>query len=309
MHRTVSRRHFVRHATGLALSAAIARQADAADNLPLIVDCHAHIYGQDEKKYPTIDQPYRPPQGTGTVAHLQREMQANGVRYVTAIQTSTFYRWDNRFTIDSARADKDSMVAVCTLDPDDENSSSLLEEYVRGGSVRGMRSVPARSGRLDDPGVENLWAMAERLGIIINVLANREKRREIEKLARQFPRLQVVIDHCLNIKSGAEMGPTVQDMVALARLPNVHAKLSFIPTGSAEDYPCRDMHAACLRIIGAFGPQRCVWGSGFPCELWCPKVTYTQHLRIFTKELGLNAPSQREILGGTAQRLWFRQLG
>ena len=309
MHRTVSRRHFVRHATGLALSAGIARRADAADKLPVIVDCHAHIYGQDEKKYPTIDQPYRPPQGTGTVVHLQREMQANAVRYVTAIQTSTFYRWDNRFTIDSARAHKDSMVAVCTLDPDDENSSSLLEEYVRGGSVRGMRSVPARGGRLDDPGVENLWAMAERLGIVINVLANREKRREIEKLARRFPRLQVVIDHCLNIKSGAEMGPTVQDMVALARLPNVHAKLSFIPTGSAEDYPCRDMHAACLRIIGAFGPQRCVWGSDFPCELWCPKVTYTQHLKIFTKELGLNAPSQREILGGTAQRLWFRQLG
>ena len=53
-------------------------------------------------------------------------MRANGVRYVTAIQTSTFYRWDNRFTIDSARRNKDTMVAVCTLDPDDPISVSLV---------------------------------------------------------------------------------------------------------------------------------------------------------------------------------------
>jgi predicted TIM-barrel fold metal-dependent hydrolase len=67
----------------------------------LIIDCHAHIYGDDEKKYPAIDKPYRPPNGTGTLEHLRREMKAAGVQYVTAIQTSTFYRWDNRFTADS----------------------------------------------------------------------------------------------------------------------------------------------------------------------------------------------------------------
>ena len=28
----------------------------------LIIDCHAHIYGEDEQKYPPIDKPYRPAQ-------------------------------------------------------------------------------------------------------------------------------------------------------------------------------------------------------------------------------------------------------
>ena len=42
-------------------------------------------------------------------------------------------------------------------------------------------------------------------------------------------------------------------MLALAKLPNVHAKLTFIPTGTAEEYPCRDMHPACLKVIEAFG--------------------------------------------------------
>ena len=27
----------------------------------LIIDCHAHLYGEDPSKYPTIDNPLRPP--------------------------------------------------------------------------------------------------------------------------------------------------------------------------------------------------------------------------------------------------------
>ena len=65
------------------------------------------------------------------------------------------------------------------------------------------------------------------------------------------------------------------------------------------------MHDACRAIIEAFGPGRCVWGSDFPCELWCPKVSYSQHLRIFTDELGLDRETQQTVLGGTARRLWF----
>ena len=120
--------------------------------------------------------PLDPPPGkAGTVSHLKREMQAAGVKFVTAIHTATFYRWDNRFTADAARDNKDFMVGVCTLNPDDPASAKTLEEYVKSYNVRGLRSVAARSGKLDDPGVEALWETAERLGIVINVLANADK--------------------------------------------------------------------------------------------------------------------------------------
>jgi predicted TIM-barrel fold metal-dependent hydrolase len=66
------------------------------------------------------------------------------------------------------------------------------------------------------------------------------------------------------------------------------------------------MHSACRAVIDAFGPARCVWGSNFPCELWCPRITYVQHLRIFTDELGLDRPAMKAILGETAQRLWWQ---
>jgi L-fuconolactonase len=271
----------------------------------LIIDCHAHIYGEDETKYPTIEKPYRPPEGTGTLTHLRREMKAAGVRFVTAIQTSTFYRWDNRFTADSARANSDWLVGVCTLDPDDPHSPGLLEQYALEYNVRGMRSIPAADGRLDHPGVVKLWQTAERLGIVINVLVNRDKRDELSAMLERQPKLRVVLDHCLNIKVGPELAAIVADTVKLARHANLHAKLTFIPTGSDEPYPCSDLHDACRAVVRAFGADRCVWGSDFPCELWCPKVTYAQHLKIFTHELGLDQPAQEAILGKTAERLWF----
>lgn len=96
-------------------------------------------------------------------------------------------------------------------------------------------------------------------------------------------------------------------MLTLSKYPNVHAKLTFIATGTDEDYPGHDMHEACLKIINEFGPKRCVWGSDFPCELWCPRFSYAQHLNVFKNELGLDATSKKAILGETAFGLWFKQ--
>jgi predicted TIM-barrel fold metal-dependent hydrolase len=309
VHPDWTRRDFLQAAGAGVLAAATLPDgaALAQPEPPLIIDCHAHIYSEDEKKYPTIKDPYRPPAGTGTVSHLQREMKAAGVTFVTAIQTSTFYRWDNRFTADASRDNKAFMAGVCTLDPDDPASPRKLEEYAKAYNVRGMRSIPAKNGRFDDPGVEGLWRRADHLGIVINVLANSEQAGEIEALIERHPKLRVVVDHCLNIKAGDTLERTVKAMQSLADYPTVHAKLSFIPTGSAEKYPFRDMHEPCREVIKAFGPDRCVWGSDFPCELWCPKVTYAEHLRIFTEELGLDETSRRAILGETAKRLWFAE--
>lgn len=305
---TYSRRKFIQ-TTGIA-TAAIATVSEElladSEKPSLIIDCHAHIYGEDENKYPTRDDPYRPPSGTGTVSHLKRQMKANGVSYVTAIQTGSYYQWDNRFTSDSARDHSDFMAGVVTLDPDNPYSPEMMKYYVSRYNVRGMRSVPARSGLLDDPGVDGLWSMAEDLGIVINVLVNRDKRPEIESLVERHPKLRIVIDHCLNLKADENHDATLEAVVALAQLPNAHAKLTFIPTGTNEPYPCRDLHDTCKTVIKAFTPRRCVWGSDFPTELWCPNITYAQHLRIFTHELGLDEQSKKAILGETAHRLWFK---
>jgi predicted TIM-barrel fold metal-dependent hydrolase len=271
----------------------------------LIIDTHAHIYSPDEAAYPTIEDPLRPADGTGAPEHLQREMKAAGVDRAVLIQTSTFYRWDNRFLRDTSTNSRDWAVGSCTLDPDDPGSPEILRDLVEHSNVRGMRSIPGADGGYDCTGVRHLWSEAMRLGIVINSLIPLKLADELSTMLSDFGDLNVVLDHCLSLKAGPEFDATVSKVLELSRHPNLHAKLTFIPTGSAEEHPFSDMHEAARRIIDAFGPERCVWGSDFPVELWCPRVTYSGHLRIFREELGLSEREQAAILGDTAERLWF----
>ena len=295
--------------TGLA-AAGLTVQAHAAGPAVAvgmsIVDCHAHIYSDDDTKYPTIEKPFRPPSGKGTVAHLRQEMKAAGVQSVVAIHTFTYYGWDNRFTADACRDNREGLTGVCLLNPDDPNSPALLERYVSENNIRGLRFINnQKTGRLDEPGNNALLAVCQRLGITACALTNRDSRSQIEALAARYPELKLVIDHCLNLAAGKDHDAILADMLALAKVPNLFAKLSYLVTGSAEQYPFRDMHDSCHKIIHAFGAGRCVWGSDFPCELWCPKATYAQHLRLFTHELGLDDVTSSTILCETPRRLGF----
>lgn len=271
----------------------------------LIVDTHAHIYSPDEKAYPTIAKPLRPPGGKAAVEDLKRTATASGVERACLIQTTTYYGFDNRYLADAAKANKSWAAGVCTLNPDDPHSPGMLLHFARSYNIRGMRSIPAKSGHLDDPGVRALWKTAADHGLVINALISRDKAAELDRLLGSFPKLRVVLDHCLNLKAGPDYDATLAEVLSLARHKNLHAKLTFLATGSGETFPCQGMHAACLKIIEAYGAERCIWGSDFPNALWTPKVSYAEYLKIFAEVLPLKESVKSQILGETAKRLWF----
>jgi predicted TIM-barrel fold metal-dependent hydrolase len=273
----------------------------------LILDTHTHIYSTDEASYPPVAKPLRPPGDAGSILNLERVTKANGVAGVCIVQTSTFYGWDNRFICDTALKTQRWTAGVCTLDPDDPHSPGLIQHYVKKYGIRALRSVPARDHKLDSPGVMALWKACVDSGIVVNVLCDRDNADALAHMLEKFPRHSVVIDHCLNFKAGSEQDAILADMLRLAKYTNAHAKLTFLATGSAEPYPFRDMHEPCRKIIAAYTPDRCVWGSDFPCELWTPKSTYSQNLRLFTEQqLGLGTAAKEAILGKTARHLYFR---
>ena len=168
-----------------------------------------------------------------------------------------------------------------------------------------MRSIPATDGEFDCDGVHQLWKVAGELGVVVNPLLNLERADLLASVLEKFPEQPIVLDHCLNLNIGPTFAPTLDKVLDLAHYPSLVAKLTNIPTGSAEEFPCSDLHDTYKRIIDTYTPDRCVWGSALPCALWCPKVTYSQHLQIFTNELGLAEEEKAAILGRTAMRLWF----
>ena len=277
----------------------------------LIIDCHAHICSPDEKRYQPNDRPLRPPGGKASVEDLRRESLANGVQAVRAIQTVSFYGYDNRYLCDSAKANRSWMRGVCTLDPDDPHSPGLLQQFAREYGVASLRSVPSPSHKtgFDDPGVRALWKIAADEGLTIDLFLMRlDMVPSATKLLPEFPNMTVGFCHCLDLKPGPLLAPGLEAVLRLSRFRNLYPKLDFIGTGTTRKYPCEDLHAPCLKIIDAYGPERCVWTSCFPNDLWTPKITYAEHLRIFTEVLPLKPEARRQILGETARRLWFPEL-
>jgi len=266
------------------------------------------MYHLDERLYPKKDNPLRPPEGTGTISHLRTEAEANGISRVVLVQTGSAYGWDNRLLADTARENADWTVGVCTLDPSAEDSVGELTRLVREYNVRGLRMEPTKVGQpvFDQPGAHRLWAAARDLNVVICAHVQSQFLPQLAVLLGAFPDVPVVLDHAAYPKaSGGPDSETVCAVVDLARFAQLHVQLTFAVTGSDMEYPFEDMHSVVYRMIEAFGPERCMWGSDFPCELWLKKASYAQHLSLYEEALGLEEGTKEAIMGGTALRLWF----
>lgn len=271
-----------------------------------IVDAHPHIYSPDRKKYPTIADPWEPGE-PAAAEDLKKRMDAMGVDKAVFIQTSTFYGHDNRYIMDSSKANADWGCGVITLDPDDASHLDVLEDAVTNYNVRGMRGTTDSVNRISSPNVYRLWTNAMELGIPVNcmVMDDLDRLPEIERIAQDLGDLKIVIDHCFMLNTRQKTEETLLALERLAKQSNIYAKLTSGTHGSSRVYPHVDMHDPLNRVIAAFGPERCVWGSNFPNALWSKGTTYAQNLHLFVKELGLTLPEKADILGGTAMSLWF----
>ena len=278
----------------------------------LIIDTHAHIYSPDEKRYPPRENPLRPPKGQGSAEHLHEVMLKHGVSAVRAIQTVTFYGYDNRYLCDAAKAHTSWMAGVCNVHPDNPESPAILRRLIREYGVKALRSVPSdahKDAAFDDPGVRALWKVIADEGAAVDIfLMRREWVPSASKLIADFPKLTIGFDHCMDLKPGPQLESDVRTVCRLSRFKSLYPKVDFIATGTQQRFPCEDLHHACMEIIGAYGAERCVWASSYPNELWTPKVNYGEYIRIFAEVLPLKDRERRLILGENAQRLWFPKL-
>ena len=93
----------------------------------------------------------------------------------------------------------------------------------------------------------------------------------------------------------------LEELLALARLPNVAIKATGAPGYSTQPYPYRNLHDVLHRIFDAYGPTRFFWGTDItrmPC-------TWRQCITLFTEELPWLAGPDLESVMGTGIRQWL----
>jgi L-fuconolactonase len=277
----------------------------------LIVDSQVHIWGADtpERPWPV------PPAGLKAVPvhnngvpftkdFLLAEMNKADVDRIIIVPPS----WEgdrNDLALEAAQQHPDRFAVMGRLDVTAPDAREQIRGWLKQPGMLGLRFAlhtpllerPFVSGQLDW-----VWGEAEAAGVPIMVLVPHRLMPAIDRVADHYPDLRIVMDH-LGLVHGKdeEAFKDLDQLLALAKRPNVAAKATIMPFYTADAYPYKSLHPYIRRVYDAFGPKRLFWGtdlSRLPC-------TYRQGVTMFTEEIPWLTAEDKEWIMGRGVCEWL----
>ena len=252
-----------------------------------IVDAQVHIWAAPtpERPWPARAEPHREPLGKD---ELLASMDEAGVQGAVLVPPS----WEgdrNDLAIEAAARHPDRYCVMGRFDPDAPGARDQLAGWKKQKGMLGVRftfhtevlRAPLLDGRFDW-----VWGELEKHGIPAMVLFHHEYLHLLDGVAARYPGLRLVLDH-LGLKSTkgypeATNFATLDKVLALAKRPNVAAKVSALPCyADDKTWPFRSLHEPIHRVFDAFGPARTFWGSDLsrlPCS-------YREGVTMFTEQM------------------------
>ena len=267
----------------------------------LVTDAQVHIWELDrpDRPWPKGEQrePHRP--NGFSAEEMLAEMDAAGVDRAVIVPPS--WIGSNNATALEAAAKYPARYAVMgRFDPQAADARAQLGGWLSQPHMLGIRitfNLPIYVSWLEDGSLDWFWAACERLNIPLMVLLS-GMLDKAAAIAQRHPGLTLIIDHMGRTSGsfGAAAFADLDDLLALARHPNVRVKTTSAPSYSEQPYPFRDIHPYLRRIYDAFGPRRLLWGS----DITRLRGTYRECLALFQEGLDFLSTDDKEwILGKT----------
>jgi predicted TIM-barrel fold metal-dependent hydrolase len=187
------------------------------------------------------------------------------------------------------------------FDPTAPLARERLEHWLEQPNALGIRLSfvdPAIIEWLKDGVIEWFWSAAERLRIPLMIYSP-QCCDKVHRVAERYPELTLILDHLgfQQRKRNADALLHFDDALALARHPNVFAKVSSLPAYVTERYPFPALNEPIRRAYDAFGPSRLMWGSDYT-KLPCTYGECVDHFRVALDFL--TAQDREWIMGRTA---------
>ena len=259
-----------------------------------IIDAQVHIWSQTIKP-PTDGHRQRT---RFTAEELLAEMAEAGV---DAGLIHPPLSWDptaDALAIEAVQKHPGRFAIMGQFPPDDRDNARRLPGWRQQPGMMGLRWVMYygdQTQRMKAGEFDWIWPLLERDRIPLALLGGMFLGK-FRQIAEAHPQLTMIIDHC-GLKSGTT-GPAalehLDEVLALADLPNVAMKATGAPGYATEPYPFRSLHDPLHRLFDAFGPDRFFWGTDMtrmPC-------TYRQCVTFFTEELPwLKGPDLEKVMG------------
>ena len=271
---------------------------------PGVVDAQVHTWGAD-----TPERPW--PRGRAHLAQkpypVTREMilegmDEAGVDRVVLVPPS----WEgdrNDLALEAARLNQDRFAVMGRIDLAQPQPEAIGTWRDQPGML-GLRFTFHRGEQrpwLTDGTAEWAWAACEEHGVPVMVFVP-GSLPQIGEVAERHPGLKLVIDHlAMAGPPGPERFEHLDEVLALARYPNVAVKASALPCMTTETYPFPGLHSVIRRVFDAFGPERTFWGTDWtrlPC-------TWREAKELFTVELPWLQGEDQEMVMGRAICEWL----
>jgi len=269
----------------------------------LIVDSQIHIWQNGKMS------PHHRQDSSFLAEDALKEMAAAGVDGAVIHPPSAFGEAANTLAVEAVRKHPDKFCILGHFDLKSPDREKIVAHWRERPGMLGFRytfSEPHQKSWWTDGSLDWFWKACEKENLRIGLLASGGNIKAFGKIAERHPGLKMHIDHIgrgggrADLKDDA-LYANLDEMLALAKLPNVAVKLSGAPSTSSQPYPYRNIHPYLQRIIEAFGSERCFWGTDItrmPCS-------YRQCVTMYTEEMPWLKGRDLENVMGAAFVKWL----
>jgi L-fuconolactonase len=270
-----------------------------------VIDSQVHVYEADTPERPWVQKITGPKHVTGE--EQVAAMDELGIDGAIIVSTYMTYRFDSSYAEEVYARHPGRFALVKPVDPADPAVIEIMADWAAKPGAVGVRVMLAFADNTDpaDPGLNRVLTEGARLGLPVNIFATRHLDEAYDLIARN-PDAQIVIDHVglpqTYLRQDEDVWLDLPKVLRIAELPNARIKLTGAGTMSSEPFPFDDLWDRLLRIIDAYGTNRCMWGTDWTRAL--KYLNYEQAVDYFRTSQRLSESDRAMLMGGAVERTY-----
>jgi L-fuconolactonase len=268
----------------------------------LIVDAHHHFWDPTRREYPWMGEEMaeiRRPFGPGELRPL---LEDNGVDRTVLVQTLSSLDETRDFLETAAASDFIAGVVgwVDLTAPDVADTLASLVNDLLVGIRHQVHDEPDPNWLLRDDVQRGIAEVGE-AGLVYDLLVRPRELPAALETVRRHKDMSFVIDHAAkpHVAGGGWDAEWERGLAPFSDEPHVACKLSGLVTEADwKSWTPEQLEPYVRRVVGWFGPPRCMFGSDWPVCLLA--ASYAQVMDALQQIVGMDDA----IFGATASRVY-----
>ena len=274
-----------------------------------IVDAHVHVWTSDTERYPLAPgvekrDLWRP--SFTPEQHYEYSRRVGRVRF--NLVQMIWYGTDHSYIVDLIADDPETFAGTGIIELSDPDPDRRMVELSR----QGCYAFREPTDSWDHPTLQQLFATGAEHNLALSFNMSVEGLPGLDRVCTRFPDTPVILDHVCHVGI-AEPDYTEDQIGALLRFAK--HKRAMVKIGPFQGLgertaPYLDLLPLIERVVGAYGPERCMWESDSGGPIWMsdPRTEYPAAVALIRDRVDFLSESDKDyLLFKTAEDFFFKR--